>query len=205
MDNSPAAKPSPALKIHTIHLDTPRLHLRPMDTGDWATLLRWNQDPEVVYFADGSDTQTYNLEQIKRIYGGVSQTAFCFIAEFDGQPLAEAWLQQMNLPRILATHAGLDCRRIDLAIGEKQHWNKGLGPEIIRALVDFGFNVQKADRIFGCEIADYNPRSRAAFAKVGFRQVAKIVQPAAAKAHFAYDMCIARQEWQTPLSQESAH
>ncbi len=79
----------------------------------------------------------------------------CFLAELDGQPVAEAWLQTMNLSRIIETHPGLDCRRIDLSIGEKQHWNKGLGTEIIRALVDFGFAEEKADFIFACDIADY--------------------------------------------------
>ena len=84
----------------------------------------------------------------------------------------------MNLSRIIEAHPGCDCRRIDLSIGEKQYWNKGLGTEIIRALVDFGFSEGKADFIFACDVADYNPRSRAAFAKVGFRVVAHIAAAA---------------------------
>ena len=146
-----------------------------MTDADWDILLRWNQDPDVLYYADGSDVTAYTLDQIKRIYSGISQAAFCFIAELDGQPIAEAWLQAMNLSRIIEAHPGCDCRRIDLSIGEKQYWNKGLGTEIIRALVDFGFAEERADFIFACDIADYNPRSRAAFAKVGFRVVAHIL------------------------------
>ena len=57
-----------------------------------------------------------------------------------------------------------------------------MGTEIIRALVDFGFAEEKADFIFACDIADYNPRSRAAFAKAGFRVVAHIAQPPGGKA-----------------------
>ena len=119
----------PALKSHTVHLHTSRLHLRPMTDADWDILLRWNQDPDVLYYADGSDVTAYTLDQIKRIYGGISQAAFCFIAELDGQPIAEAWLQAMNLSRIIEAHPGCDCRRIDLSIGEKHYWNKGLGTE----------------------------------------------------------------------------
>ena len=141
-----------SLNTHTVHLHTPRLHLRPMTDADWDILLRWNQDPDVLYYADGSDVTAYTLDQIKRIYGGISQAAFCFIAELDGQPIAEAWLQAMNLSRIIEAHPGCDCRRIDLSIGEKQHWNKGLGIEIIRALVDFGFAEEEADFIFACDI-----------------------------------------------------
>ena len=185
----------PSLNTHTVHLHTPRLHLRPMTDADWDILLRWNQDPDVLYYADGSDVTAYTLDEIKRIYGGISQAAFCFIAELNGQPIAEAWLQEMNLSRIIEAHPGSDCRRIDLSIGEKQYWNKGLGTEIIRALVDFGFVEEKADFIFACDVADYNPRSRAAFAKVGFRVVAHIPQPPSSKAHSTCDMCIAQTEW----------
>ena len=95
----------------------------------------------MLYYADGADVTAYTLDQIKRMYSGLSQTACCFLAELEGQPIAEAWLQTMNLLRIIEAHPGSDCRRIDLSIGEKQHWNKGLGTEIIRALVDFGFAV----------------------------------------------------------------
>ena len=34
----------------SVHLHTPRLHLRPMTDADWGTLLRWNQDPDVLYY-----------------------------------------------------------------------------------------------------------------------------------------------------------
>ena len=56
----------PSLNTHTIHLHTSRLHLRPMTDADWDTLLRWNQDPDVLYYADGSDVTAYTLDQIKR-------------------------------------------------------------------------------------------------------------------------------------------
>ena len=52
----------PALKSHTIHLHTPRLHLRPMTDADWDILLRWNQDPDVLYYADGADVTAYTLD-----------------------------------------------------------------------------------------------------------------------------------------------
>ena len=81
------------LKSHPVHLHTSRLHLRPMTDADWDTLLRWNQDPEVLYYAD------------------------------------------------------------------------------------------------------YNPRSRTAFAKVGFRVVAHIALPPGGKARSTCDMRIARTEW----------
>ena len=88
------------LRTHAITLHGKRITLRPMTEEDWPILLQWNSDPEVLYFSEGDDVQAYTLEQIQEIYRGVSQKAFCFIAEVNRQPIRECWLQEMNLPYI---------------------------------------------------------------------------------------------------------
>ena len=40
------------LQTHDMHLNGDRVTLRPMTEDDWATLLRWNNDPEVMKYAD---------------------------------------------------------------------------------------------------------------------------------------------------------
>ncbi len=45
----------------------------------------------------------------------------------------------MNIKRILEEHTDLDCRRIDLLIGEKEFWGRGIGTCVIRLLTEFGF------------------------------------------------------------------
>jgi RimJ/RimL family protein N-acetyltransferase len=183
------------LRAHDVCLKSQRLRLRPMTEDDWPTLLRWNQDPEILFYSDGADVTSYSLEQVQRIYRHISQSAFCFIMEFDGSPIGESWLQAMNLPRILNVHPNLDCRRIDLVIGEKTLWNKGLGTETLRTIVDFGFGQEATDLIFGCEVADYNHRSMRAFAKAGFHVASQTCQPPGDKAKIAYDMVICRDGW----------
>jgi len=180
---------------HNVILRGEKVMLRPMTEDDWDILLKWNSDPEVLYYSEGDDVQSYNLEEIQGIYRGTSQTAFCFIVEIKGVPVGESWLQQMNYPRILQKYPGRDCRRIDLMIGEKTLWGKGLGSEIIRLLVGFAFEQEKADLIFGCEIADYNSRSLKAFQKVGFRIVDAIQQPPGSKAYVSYDVLLSRGEY----------
>ena len=39
----------------------------------------------------------------------------------------------------------VDVRRIDMAIGEKDYWNKGIGSEFIPMLVAFAFNSEHVD------------------------------------------------------------
>jgi RimJ/RimL family protein N-acetyltransferase len=124
--------------------------------------------------------------------------------ELDGQPIGECWLQRMNLPRLLERYAGLDCRRIDLLIGEKHLWGKGLGTEAIRLLCEFGFTRERADAIFGCGVADYNARSRRAFEKVGFVVCAESDQPPGAKARITYDLILTRERYRELGESDSA-
>lgn len=178
------------IREHRVVLHGPRVTLRPLSELDWDTLLRWNQDAEVLYFADGDNVLSWSLEQIHDIYRSTSQNAFTFMMEFEGRPIGECWLQRMNLPRLLATYPGEDVRRIDLMIGEKELWGKGLGSEVIGLLTEFGFRTERCDRIFACGVADHNPRSMAAFRKCGYELTGVVAEPPGAKAHFSYDLAL---------------
>jgi len=181
------------LRSHAIHLSDGPLTLRPMGEDDWDALLRWNNDPEVLYYCEGSDVTARPLRQVQQIYRGVSQHAFSFVAELDGRAVGECWLQEMNLERILSRYpAEMDLRRIDLTIGEKELWGKGWGTRIIALLVRFGFERCAADAIFACDVADYNPRSRRAFEKNGFVIDEVIPQDPGRKAGEVYDMILTR-------------
>jgi RimJ/RimL family protein N-acetyltransferase len=100
----------------------------------------------------------------------------------------------MNLERVLKKHPNQDCRRIDLTIGEKHLWGHGFGTDVIRTLTKFGFEEENADVIFGCDIADYNPRSLKAFQRVGYEIDTRIKQPPGRKAQYVYDAIILREK-----------
>lgn len=184
------------LREHNVVLQGEQVILRPMTEQDWDILLSWNRDPEVLYYSEGNDVSAYNLKQVQGIYRQTSQTAFCFIVEVAGEPIGECWLQEMNLARILEQHPGQDCRRIDLMIGEKDRWGCGYGTDMIRTLTRFGFEQEGADRIYGCGIADYNPRSLRAFQKAGYHIEAQVQQPPGQKARYGYDVVLTRAAYQ---------
>ena len=140
--------------------------------SDWDVLARWSGDPEVLYFADSEPVAAYALDEVQAIYRTVSQTALTFMIEHRGLPIGECWLQQMNLERITSRHPTLDLRRIDIALGEKQFWDRGLGTEAIGLLVAYAFEHEQADAVFACDVADYNPRSSRAFERLGFSEYA---------------------------------
>ena len=153
---------------HDVVLHDGDIVLRPLTENDWAVLERWNQDPEVLWYAESDDAGSNAPERVRQVARHVSQDAYYFVIEHEGRPIGEAWLQLMNLARVLDRHRGLDCRRIDLVIGEKELWGTGIGTRVIRAITDFGFETERADAIFGCDIGDRNPRSLGAFGRAGY-------------------------------------
>jgi aminoglycoside 6'-N-acetyltransferase len=179
------------LNVHNITLHGEQVVLRPMTENDWDILARWNSDAEVLYFSEGGAVESYDLEDVQGMYRWVSQNAFCFIIEFNDQPIGKCWLQRMNIERLLEKYPGKDCRRIDLMIGEKRLWGQGLGTDTIRTLTRFGLEEEGADMIFGL-VGDYNLRSVGAFKRAGYEVDAEVEEPPGEKATFSYDLVIRR-------------
>jgi len=65
-----------------------------------------------------------------------------------------------------------DIRRIDIVIGEKEYWGKGIGTICVRLLTQFGFEIEKADMIFFISM-DYNVRSCKTAERVGYKLLSK--------------------------------
>ena len=188
------------LREHRVTLQGTSVSLRPMTEDDWDILLKWHTDPEVLYYSEGEDVSSHNLQQVQYIYRYVSQNAFCFITEYESKPIGECSFQRVNLERILHKNPGKDCRRIDLMIGEKQIWGHGLGSDVIDVLTRFGFEDEQADLIFGCDIADYNPRSLKAFQNNGYRIDSKNKCSPGDKAEYNYDLIISRDDYYRKIS-----
>jgi aminoglycoside 6'-N-acetyltransferase len=179
------------LRTHDVTLVGENVTLRPLTEDDWGLLLPWNDDPDVLHYTEGDDVSGYDLAQVQQIYRTVSQNAYCFIVETDHAAIGEYWLQEMNVERILQQYPDRACRRIDLMIGEKSYWGRGLGTQMIRLLTAFAFERERADMVFGCGIADYNLASLRAFQKAGYTVAAKIEQAAGRKARYRWDLAIA--------------
>ena len=182
------------IKTHNITLFDDNITLRPMSDKDFDILLKWNSDSEILYFTEGDEVESYNLENIQNIYGYVSKMAYCFIIEYDKFPIGECWLQQMNIEHIIEKYPNNDLRRIDIMIGEKNFWNKGIGTKVIKRLVKFGFIDENADMIFYMP-GDYNTRSIRTAEKAGFTLIEKIRNEDCKKGEYDYIMTLKKEEY----------
>ena len=165
----------PIIAPHEIFLygSTSELHivLRPLSDAHLPHLYRWMADPEVTYYTESAIGLKYDEATVRRKYGGMSQCALCFLVEANGAPVGECWLQKMNRTDVIAMYPkDADVRRIDMCIGEKEYWNKGIGTAMIGMLVDYAFAGEHAD-VLHCFCEDHNPRSERMWQKHGFSLV----------------------------------
>lgn len=163
--------------------------LKPLCDEHLPLLYKWCADPEILYWTEGGTDDpylSYDHDTVHDIYGGVSQNAFCFLVEANGFPIGECWLQKMNLPNVIAMYpSGTDVRRIDMSIGEKEYWNKGIGTMMIHVLIDFAFTNENID-VLHCFCEDYNIRSCRVWEKSGLELVftEELPQPQKGKLQF---------------------
>ncbi|MBO5110214.1 MAG: GNAT family N-acetyltransferase [Clostridia bacterium] len=160
-------------------------------------LYKWNSDPEVLYWTEGEDIEAYPPEVVHQIYGSISQNNPCFIVEVNGEIIGECWLQKMNLPDVQAMYPpNTDVRRIDMCIGEKSFWGKGLGTVFVGILVDYAFCTEQVD-VLHCFCEDYNVRSSRVWKKLGFRLALTEELPQPNKGKLHYHWCLRREEYLT--------
>jgi RimJ/RimL family protein N-acetyltransferase len=185
----------PIIKNHDVTLSSlfegNTITLRPLTDEHLPYLYKWNSDSEVLYWTEGGEdiVRSYDKETVHDIYGGVSKSGHCFLVVLNDEPIGECWLQQMNIPEIKNLYPSLDVRRIDMAIGEKQYWDKGIGTIFVGILVEFAFSVEKVD-LLHCFSEDYNYRSQKVWLKNGFRLVKseELTQPQKGKIQYHYEL-----------------
>ncbi len=187
------------IKTHDIKLyggnDTCKIVLRPLSDDDLQLLYKWNSDPEVLYWTEGDDVESYPAETVHQIYGGISQNNPCFAVEVNGETIGDCWLQKMNLPEVKAMYdSDTDVRRIDMSIGEKAYWGKGIGTLFIGMLVKYAFECEQVD-VLHCFCEDYNIRSRRVWEKNGFTLILTEEIPQPHKGKFQYHWRLTRDEY----------
>lgn len=187
------------IKSHNVTIqggdDEYTIILRPLTDADLPFLYQWYADPEVLYWTEFDDVSPYTPDTIEKIYHTVSQAALCFAIEVNRITIGDCWLQKMNLPDVIAMYpANTDVRRIDMAIGEKNYWGKGIGSVFMKMLIDYAFNVEKVD-VLHCLCTDYNIRSQRMWEKNGFTCIRKEKSHEIREAWSVYHWQLTRDEY----------
>lgn len=140
---------------------SPTLRLRAYD-GDYAKGFAWYQNPELVWFVDGSRTP-YSWEILRGMYAFLNARGEEYWIEYrEGEDeafraIGDVTLMPEDLP---------------IVIGEPALHGRGIGKAVLRGLIQRARELGW-DHLAVKEIYDFNPRSAACFAAVGFVQVGK--------------------------------
>lgn len=173
--------------------------LRPLSDNHLPLLYKWCADPEVLYWTEGGTDDvsiSYGADTVHQIYGGETDQVLYFLVEADGVPIGETWLQKMNLPHVKNMYPEtLDVRRIDMCIGEKNYWNKGIGTQFIAMMIDYAFCGEQVD-VLHCFCEDYNIRSQRMWEKHRFTKILEEpLKPQPQKGRWQYHYRLTRQDF----------
>lgn len=131
------------------------IRLRKFD-GIYDFALKWYQDEETVYLADGIK-KPYTPDKLKRMYEYLNAHGeLYFIEALEGgvyQPIGDVTFWQEDMP---------------IVIGDPAYRGKGIGRKVISALVERG-KALGYSTLYVREIYSYNVASRKCFESVGFR------------------------------------
>jgi RimJ/RimL family protein N-acetyltransferase len=87
--------------------------------------------------------------------------AFIIVTKNDEKPVGVCRLKEVDLINRRAS--------LGIFIGEKSCWNKGIGTEAIKLLLDFGFNVLNLQNVM-LQVYSFNERAVGAYEKCGFKE-----------------------------------
>ena len=141
------------------------VELKPVEREDLPRYVAWFNDPDVMrYFGR---YEPWSLAQEEDWYETQRQRADVrnYAVYYEGQHIGGAGYSAID-GRARSAEVGL-------LIGRKDLWNRGLGADIMGALVRFGFEQMNLHRIYLRVFSDNVPAIRC-YEKVGFRHEGRL-------------------------------
>jgi aminoglycoside 6'-N-acetyltransferase len=155
------------------------LLIRKMIADDFPFMAKWLTDEKVLEFYEGRDNP-HDLKKVQKVYGpkveGNHYVTPCII-EVNETPIG--YVQYYMLEEDGYESYGYSTDEviygIDQFIGETGYWGKGYGTRMVQAVVEYLFNVKKADRVV-LDPQTWNERAIRCYEKCGFKKVKLLSQ-----------------------------
>jgi RimJ/RimL family protein N-acetyltransferase len=129
-----------------------RVYLRPLESDDLPSLQRWFNDPDVTRWL--ATTRPMSAGDERRWLESLAQRAdevcLMIVARDGDRPVGTVGLHRVGGPNRSAT--------LGIALGEKAHWNRGLGSEALGLMLAYGFDTLNLHRV---ELHVYASNARA--------------------------------------------
>ena len=153
---------------HNLHLETPRLRLRPFDEADFDLAVPFYRDPDFLNAMEAEPPdEPVTSEYLKGAGKAMAKQGFLFaiVEKASGRTIGEVCLQWMNLER--GKTAGERVMRMPIGIWDKSLWGRGYGKEVVRCLMAHAFDELRIDRFCPMDVHTDNARSAALWRSLG--------------------------------------
>ena len=148
--------------------------------SDYKLLAKWLSDPAILEFYEGRDNP-FDLEKVKEKYAhrtrGESDVTPCII-EFENHAIGYIQYYKVDAEEYQVQDK-IDLERysnpygIDLFIGETNYWNKGIGTHIVKGMIDYLIENEKADVVF-IDPQVNNKRAIKCYERCGFTTISVV-------------------------------
>ena len=143
-----------------------RVVIRPIEKEDIPVVLRWWNDPEVMYYANDDPNPYKTLQELEEEFaqeeGEWSASMARFIIEAKDGTLIGDIMYRWYRVDVRSVYTGI-------FIGEKEYWGQGYGTEAIKLFLRYLF-VDKQLHKVAVTVSDFNKRAIRAYEKCGFRK-----------------------------------
>lgn len=136
--------------------------LRPLERGDFPSVVRWSNDTELNVLVDSGVPET--LEECEEWYRAAKSDRYhqiMAIVTKEGKLIGDVELNHITWRN---GHAEMRIR-----IGEKEYWNRGYGTDTLLTLMRYVFTHLHLNRLYLRVYSD-NQRAIACYRKCGFRK-----------------------------------
>lgn len=139
---------------------TERLTFRDLRPTDLAACLTWRNDPEVAETLSSLTVSATELELWFHSNQGNPSATF-FALDYQDELIGYVGLRDIDWGDRVGT--------LDITIGRKDLWDRGLGTEATAAIAAFGFDTLGLERI-ELTVLPFNERGVHCYEKVGFKR-----------------------------------
>ncbi|GAA2834043.1 GNAT family protein [Kitasatospora paracochleata] len=144
--------------------------LRAMGPDDAEALWRWNHDPEVMRWMDDGYPQT--VEHVRSWLQERPRNSYAD-ALFGIESLADSTL--IGLVMLHGTEPEKGIAKLDIYLGEKDHWGRGFATDAVRTVCRFGFQDMRLHKV-SLTVVTENESAQAVYRKVGFVEEGRLRQ-----------------------------
>ncbi len=147
-----------------IFISGDKLILRPLCESDLERMVVWINDPQIRKFITTYLPMTMKQEKgwLDKMSSSNKNIVFAVIKKHNGEHIGNMGIQNIDWRNGTATFGFM--------IGEKGHWRKGYGTEMLELMLEYVFNTLRLRRVESC-VLDPNEGSIKVHKMCGFKQI----------------------------------